>query len=105
MTSLKEAIARLFRDERATPDLPDPDFDYRVFWTKQAMAWPSERQELILSAIKILKSDVDLAESPMDQRFHLDGLDDERYSGGSLLALEVVLLALLKDGSTDERKS
>jgi hypothetical protein len=105
MTSLREAIARLFRDERAAPDLPDPDFDYRVFWTKQAMAWPTERQEMILSAIKTLKNDVDLAESQMGRRFHLDGLDDERYSGGSLIALEIVLLALLKDGSTDERKS
>lgn len=108
MTSLKEAIGRILRGQRSEPDLPDPNFDYRVFWTEQAMAWAPERQKIILAAIRTLKQQTDFSPAQSDRRYLVDGLSEERYSGGSLLALETVLAAILneeKNGSIDERKS
>ena len=95
MTSLREVMERIFGRNPAKPDLPDPNFDYRVFWTKQAMEWTAERREDLLTAIGTLKEKTDLSASPDDRRYHLEGLEDERYSASSLMALETVLRAML----------
>ena len=96
MTSLRKVIDRLLGSQDARPDLPDPDFDYRVFWTKEAMAWNTERQKEVLAAIQTLKEETEHADLQVERRYHLQGLEDEDYTGASLIALETVLRAILE---------
>lgn len=97
MTSLKEAIARLVRSEKGGSGLPDPHFNYRVYWTKQAMQWTREHRERILEQTRALIHQPEFIPSEMERIYKLHDLDNENHAGASMLALEAVLSALEQD--------
>jgi hypothetical protein len=97
MTSLRETIARLLHPEQKKPDLPDAHFDYRVYWTKQAIGWSRERRMHVMAALRGLIDQPDFIPTESERLYDVDELGEENYAGASLIALETVLRALEHD--------
>jgi hypothetical protein len=92
MTSLKEMIARI--TGRGEPDLPEPGFDYRVYWTKQAMGWSPEQRVRIHARVKALMKQPDFKPDASQRQYRLKELGEQNFAAASLLELESVLRAL-----------
>jgi len=98
MTTIREALRRLFQEPQARPDQPADtldrvDYSYRVFWTKQARGWPAARRRSIRAAARALAASDVFEPNAFERRYSVEDVDGE-HSGASLLALVQVLEAL-----------
>jgi hypothetical protein len=94
MTSLKAMLARLLERGEPEADLPEPGFDYRIYWTKRAMEWPPEQQARILEQVGAYIDQPDFNLQAPERLYKLPELGDEHYTGASIIELEAVLRAL-----------
>jgi hypothetical protein len=94
MTSIREVINRLMDRGKPEPDLPDPAFDYRVYWTKQAMGWSPEQRERIHAQVSSLMNQPEFSVGETQRIYRLQALDDSSFAGASIVELDAVLRAL-----------
>jgi hypothetical protein len=82
------------------PQPPEPlttdriDAGYRLFWTKIALNWDSDRRTMMAGQVADVIGASDFENNALERRFHVEGLDEQAHSGASLLALAEVLRAL-----------
>jgi len=85
---------RRTRGRGNAPAEPDPEFAYRVAWTKEARTWDAVRRTAIAKSLgQVLRSE-EFLPNVYDRRYRIPGLDDLEHSGASLVALREVLEAL-----------
>ncbi|MGD8604916.1 MAG: hypothetical protein PVF49_10145 [Anaerolineales bacterium] len=94
MTSLRELIAWFIERDEPKPDLPDPGFDYRVYWTKQAIGWSPDLRKRVQQQVSALRSQPGFKPDRTEKMYTLEALGDERFAGASIVELEIVLRAM-----------
>ncbi|WP_119068164.1 hypothetical protein [Aggregatilinea lenta] len=67
---------------------------YRMFWTKTAYTWDAERRQVVAERVQSVTGAPNFETTMLERRFRVEGLDDQAYSGASLLALLEVLRAV-----------
>lgn len=75
------------------------DTGYRLFWTKMALPWDTDRRRAVAVQVAAVITSPDFENNALERRFRVEGLDDQAHSGASLLALAAVLRALDADES------
>ncbi len=73
---------------------PDPDFAYRVVWTKEARTWDAARRAVVARAVREVLRSGEFQPNAYNRRYRISELDDLPHSGASLVALREVLEAL-----------
>lgn len=102
MTSLKEVIARMIKREEPGADMPAPGFDFRVYWTKQAIGWSNEDRHRVHEQIKALMSQLDFNPDGHKRRYPVQPLEGSSFSGASIVELDAVLQALQEENNERE---
>ena len=78
------------------------DYAYRIFWTKMAREWESERRAKVAHEVRTVMDRPDFEKNPVERRFEVPALKDGlAHSGASLVALSEVLSALATHEAQD----
>ncbi len=91
---------RMLNRSLPEPEPPEPlnadkiDTGYRLFWTKQALTWDTDRRVLLAERVTSVTSVPTFEANALERRYRVEGLDDSAHSGASLLMLLEVLRAL-----------
>jgi hypothetical protein len=106
--ALRSTLHALFRRPPADP--PRYGYSYSLYWTKVAREWDVPRREAVAVELSTLLARAEFVPNQAERRYRVQGVEGE-HSGGSLVALDRVLRALLlyeeqgDDIPQDERAS
>ncbi len=103
MTSLREALRQLLqRKVESTVDIHDVEFSYAVHWTKLTREWNADRRGRMHARVKDIISRPEFIANEFERRYSIMEIDETKYSGASLVALEKVLASFAKEMYQEE---
>ncbi len=98
MTSLREALRKILqRKVESKVDIHDAEFSYAVHWTKLSREWNAGRRQRVHACVKDIVSRPDFIANEFERRYSIMEIDETKYSGASLVALEKVLASFAKE--------
>ena len=103
MTSIRESVRRLLgRVDKAEQDKPRPHYSYRIYWTKMVREWSGSRRREVAGLLEEVLADEAFNANTFERRYYVEGLDDSKHAGASLLALQQVLEGFDQFENNDE---
>jgi len=103
MTSLREVLRKLLRREvESGGDIHNAEFSYAVHWAKLTREWNANRRGRVHTLVKDVISRPDFSPNEFERRYSIVEIDETKYSGASLVALEKVLASLADEKNQEE---